>query len=148
MASEPEREIFFIEGFVPPLTIDKIFAALANAGEDWKYTYYQNFLDTVLSNVGTDTDAFAPIDGFDVRNGVPSRQSVPETVTTEENKVEFQMSPKDEINYLRREIESAKDMNARLNKVRAKERQDNNSFFWAMVALIALITAGYFGFGK
>ena len=148
MASGRENEVIYIEGFVPPLTVDKVFAALANAGGGWKSTYYENFLDKVLKSVGTDVDSYAAIEGFDVRDGIPAIPVNEESQVTSNDSPVSPMSPQDEINYLRREVESAQDMNARLNKVRIQEQKDNNSFFWAMVALVALITAGFFGFGK
>jgi hypothetical protein len=141
---DPKTEVFFIEHFVPPLTVDKVFVALSKAKDGGERQYYENLLEYILNKVGTDVDAFASLKGFNIRDGIPLIHHRPEDIAP---LPVLSMSPREEIDYLRREVESTREMYAKLSEIRMQEKEDSKSSFWAMVALVALIVAGYFGFG-
>ena len=137
----------YFEPFQPPLTIEKVFGSLHGLENQEIHAQYTAFLEYVLSQVDSDTDPSAEIEGFDVREGTP-RLIFPTNLdfkkpveaaapTTESQRIE----------QLKYENDSLKDMNKRLHIVREKDRKDNQSFWWAMFALLGLIVAGYFGFG-
>ena len=148
MTTEYQGQPIYIEGFRPPLTIDKLFGGFVGMPEGNEYSEYSAFVDHVLEQVG-DIGPNEPIEGFDVRdgvyksdslnmNGVGSETSIPDSIVRE--------TPID-MERLQSQNASLRDMNEKLHRVREKDKQDNQSVWWAMLALAVLIVAGFFGFG-
>lgn len=145
---EYKGQPIYIDGFEPPLTVEKLFGGYVGLPEGQVYDEYSDFVQHVLSKVG-DIGPNEPIEGFDVRSGNPLSRTPEAAIEVSEIKSSQTLLSESELNFQRLQAENAslKDMNEKLHRVRAKDAKDNQSFLIAMVALAVLIVAGYFGFG-
>ncbi len=146
MQQEYQGQPIYIKDYVAPLTINKLFAGFGSQAEGKAYAEYTAFVDHVLKEVG-DIGPDDPIFGFDVRSGIHTPVSQSGTSDTFEATETGGYSRESDFERLAFERDSFLDMNKKLSEARAKDRSDNQTFFWAMVGLAGIIVLGLLGFG-
>ena len=138
----------YIKGFVPPLTVNKLFAGYDFHREAEANAEYTAFVDHVLDVVGV-IDPDEPIFSFDVRDGEPTKSSTSTQEVSEKSKhtsSDFSLRIGDP-ERLKFENELLKRSNMNLSKAMQKQAQENQTFWWAMLALVGIIVLGMLGFG-
>lgn len=148
MNKDYQGQPIYIKGFVPPLTVNKLFAGFDGQPEGKAYDEYTVFVNYVLSKFG-DFEPNEPIEGFDVRDGIPSPEPIKGADGNIQPKLPQSSISDDALNFHRLQSENAalKASNENLLKVGVQSKENYESFIWAMVALAALVVAGFFGFG-